>query len=140
MWLNDLLEEMQGISPDNFVEPEDEVDLECEEVVGGMSDDLKRFYTFLHRVGREQKMSCHIFHSRQSASGEEIQAHRREHTRYKAFRNLFWESVYKEFPKAEKLSDRGIGVRKDFLVVRILQRSSINVEVALACETHSEKN
>jgi len=128
-------EKIAKIDPKDYIEPEHEMNSEKEHLLGEMSDDLKRLLTLWQRVSQENQAlaqksieiierTIHDLPAIKPGDEEakKIQAMLKAmvkqqsiaEEREEALRQVFWVSVWDEFPAAEGYS---LAVCKGFKVV-----------------------
>ena len=120
LWIIEVVEGLQSIPLEECEDPDGKLE-EGDNIVGEMSDGLRRMYTYMTRFGSWMKKEAEKF----DVSGRKpktladlddaIQKVSDMANRYKLISEIFWECVREEF--SELRSRRSIGVRRGNKVV-----------------------
>ena len=138
-FIEELLKEIGTVDLTEAVGPDRKVG-QGDKVVGVMSDDLKRFCVVYRQACDDKDVQCAKVHEQLGAiagkpfseiTAEEwtiVQDHYMLHGQTKAIQDLFWLAVKMEF-KELFITQRGIGLRKDWTVVTYPVEQSTQVRV-----------
>lgn len=115
-WIKILPMALREIEKGEFCDPEKEVNLEEDHVVGEMSEDLKRIYTtWINLQESADRAILEAKYAKGDDQRKELTGRAKElHAKTEALEIIFWISVRDEFELWDKSS---IGVRKNFQIV-----------------------
>ena len=130
-WLVDLVAKINAVVLcDTSPAPDREV-AEGEEVIGPMSEALRRLYVVFAESSEAITAQCGKAHdaidkitdkAKDDITLEEwkfIEGHFLAHEDHQTVEDIFWRAVHREFPKTT-VDRRGVGVRKDWLLVYLV--------------------